>query len=407
MRVDLILALGWRYLRSKRYGALSRFMSAAAVGGIAVGTAALIIGLAAMNGFEYELKHRVLAVIPAAWFHAEAPLQDAEGDLRTLTADPRVAAAAPAAHLDGVLAAGRNFAPVTLIGIDPERERAVIPYDRFIDRDPATWQDGEIFIGAGIARRLGLTAGDTVGFLTAASPNGRPWAASGKPLRVGGQIRTGGQLDQALAFCPLTTALRLAGMSGPDYVHLRTQDLLRAEAQAAAAARALRRPGEVRGWMRSQGKLYRDIQMIRAVMYLAMILILGVAAFNIVANLLMAVSEKRREIAVLLTLGAGRGLILGGFTLMGVLCGLKGCLYGVLGGSLLAWGIAPLTARCENWFGFTILNPEIYFVSYVPTKLTWTEVAIVTGCALLMSLLASLYPAWRATKIVPPRELAG
>jgi len=162
---------------------------------------------------------------------------------------------------------------------------------------------------------------------------------------------------------------------------------------------------EVSVWMDTQGKLYSDIHMVRTIMYIAMILVIAVSCFNIVSNLIMAVSEKRHEIAILMTMGASKKLIVRSFTLMGIFSAVRGCIYGTILGCLLSYFTPYVTSHFKQWFGIELLNEDIYFINYVPSQLQVFDVVIVVFCAILMSFLASVYPAKRASKIQPAQEL--
>ena len=164
---------------------------------------------------------------------------------------------------------------------------------------------------------------------------------------------------------------------------------------------------QLQTWMTTQGKLYHDIQMIRSIMNLVMLLVMAVASFNIVSNLIMAVSEKSREIAVLLTAGATRGLIIRTFTVMGVISGACGTFIGVIVGCILSLTLTPVLSFIESIFNIKLLNPKIYFIDFIPSQLLISDVIMVACCALCMSFIASLYPAVKASKIKPAQELCG
>lgn len=225
------------------------------------------------------------------------------------------------------------------------------------------------------------------------------------PLKVAGFFKTGGNLDGNFAFISLNQALKLSQLKNANAVHIKVKDMLAADAIVSRADSELDENTESSSWLRTQGKLYNDINMIRGIMYIAMILVIAVACFNIVSNLMMAVSEKRHEIAILLTMGANRSLIRKAFTLMGILSALKGAGSGVLAGCIIASVTPYVTSHFKAWFGFDLLNENIYFINYVPSVLDVTDVLIVISCALLMGALASIYPAHKAAKINPANEL--
>lgn len=407
------LKIAMRFLRSKRYGALARFMSMASTTGIAAGVCALIIGLSAMNGFEYELHNRVLSLIPAATLNSqEDEFSHLEDDLQTLVQTPGIIAAAPTVTLEGVFSKNQSFAPSALIGIDPKLEKNVVNLERFmscsVDKLNIDDDNFPLIIGNGILKKLNLHIGDLVDLITIdkssnENPLSRPANAT---FKIVGVIKTGGQIDSTLAFTHIDKAVSLASLKAPNSIHIKTQNMLNVDESFNLALPKLKDLVTTSTWMKSQGKLYNDIQLIRNIMYLAMILVMAVACFNIISNLIMSVSEKSREIAILLTMGMPRANIIKIFTLMGVLSALRGTIIGLVLGCSLAFFITPITSNFEKYFGFELLNENIYFINFIPSSLSLIDVLLVTICSLVMSLLAALYPAFKASRIDPASELS-
>ncbi|MDO5351239.1 MAG: lipoprotein-releasing ABC transporter permease subunit [Succinatimonas sp.] len=407
------LKIAMRFLRSKRYGALARFMSMASTTGIAAGVCALIIGLSAMNGFEYELHNRVLSLIPAATLNSqEDEFSHLEDDLQTLVQTPGIIAAAPTVTLEGVFSKNQSFAPSALIGIDPKLEKNVVNLERFmscsVDKLNIDDDNFPLIIGNGILKKLNLHIGDLVDLITIdkssnENPLSRPANAT---FKIVGVIKTGGQIDSTLAFTHIDKAVSLASLKAPNSIHIKTQNMLNVDESLNLALPKLKDLVTTSTWMKSQGKLYNDIQLIRNIMYLAMILVMAVACFNIISNLIMSVSEKSREIAILLTMGMPRANIIKIFTLMGVLSALRGTIIGLVLGCSLAFFITPITSNFEKYFGFELLNENIYFINFIPSSLSLIDVLLVTICSLVMSLLAALYPAFKASRIDPASELS-
>lgn len=407
------LKIAMRFLRSKRYGALARFMSMASTTGIAAGVCALIIGLSAMNGFEYELHNRVLSLIPAATLNSqEDEFSHLEDDLQTLVQTPGIIAAAPTVTLEGVFSKNQSFAPSALIGIDPKLEKNVVNLERFmscsVDKLNIDDDNFPLIIGNGILKKLNLHIGDLVDLITIdkssnENPLSRPANAT---FKIVGVIKTGGQIDSTLAFTHIDKAVSLASLKAPNSIHIKTQNMLNVDESLNLALPKLKDLVTTSTWMKSQDKLYNDIQLIRNIMYLAMILVMAVACFNIISNLIMSVSEKSREIAILLTMGMPRANIIKIFTLMGVLSALRGTIIGLVLGCSLAFFITPITSNFEKYFGFELLNENIYFINFIPSSLSLIDVLLVTICSLVMSLLAALYPAFKASRIDPASELS-
>ena len=378
MSFSLTLAL--RFLKSKRFGPLARFISMASTMGICTGVCALIIGLSlsAMNGFEYELHNRVLSLVPGGEIKTNnhEGFSNLQSVLDTVSAATGVEAVSPVIEINGAFSQGTAFAPALVLGIDTDREKKVIAIDRFMDcpAEVLNTEDNLVILGYAIARKLNLKKGDSVNLsvISAQMSNDGLSRMTMQPLKVAGFFKTGGNLDGNFAFVSLNQALKLSKLKNANAVHIKVKDMLEADRIISSADSEIDENTEYTSWLKTQGKLYNDINMIRGIMYIAMILVIAVACFNIVSNLMMAVSEKRHEIAILLTMGANRSLIRKAFTLMGILSALKGAGSGVLAGCIV---------------------------------LDVTDVLIVISCALLMGALASIYPAHKAAKINPANEL--
>ena len=413
MKTSLSFKLAFRFLNSKRYGALAKFISMASTTGIGVGVCALIIGLSAMNGFEYELNNRVLSLIPGAEVSSydKTGFYNLEGEVKALEKAPNIKAVSPAVSLNGAFSFGANFAPSIVIGIDPVNEKKVISLERFMDckTDILNHAEAEplVIIGHGIAKKLNIKKGDELNLSAIDTKTNSDGLGSMvvKTFKVAGFFKTGGQIDNNFAFINIKEAVALSALRAPNTIHVKVSNMLEAREIINTAIATLPEPCDGTTWIDSQGKLYSDINMIRQIMYLAMILVISVACFNIVSNLVMAVSEKRHEIAILMTMGAKKALIIKSFTLMGVLSAIKGCIYGGVAGSLLSLCIPYVTSHFKDWFGIELLNEDIYFINFVPSSLMISDVLIVVGCAVVMSFIASIYPAIKASKIDPAQEL--
>ena len=381
--------------------------------GIGVGVCALIIGLSAMNGFEYELNNRVLSLIPGAEVSSydKTGFYNLEGEVKALEKAPNIKAVSPAVSLNGAFSFGANFAPAMVIGIDPVNEKKVISLERFMDckTDILNHAEAEplVIIGHGIAKKLNIKKGDELNLSAIDAKTNSDGLGSMvvKTFKVAGFFKTGGQIDNNFAFINIKEAVALSALRAPNTIHVKVSNMLEARESINTALATLPEPCDVTTWIDSQGKLYSDINMIRQIMYLAMTLVISVACFNIVSNLVMAVSEKRHEIAILMTMGAKKALIIKSFTLMGVLSAIKGCIYGGVAGSLLSLCIPYVTSHFKDWFGIELLNEDIYFINFVPSSLMISDVLIVVGCAVVMSFIASIYPAIKASKIDPAQEL--
>ncbi|MFB2830593.1 lipoprotein-releasing ABC transporter permease subunit LolE [Aeromonas jandaei] len=407
----LPLFLGLRYSRSRRRNGFIAFISASSLIGIALGVMALILGLSAMNGFERELKDRVLSVVPQGELDAvERPLPDWPRLRDYLLAQPGVEAAAPVIRLNGLLEHGSALKGVQLRAVLPDLEANLSDAGKYMTgRGLRELQPGErgVILGKTIADKLGVKVGDTLALLL---PQGGDQTGIKNPRRetltVVGLLEIGGQLDGLLGFMHLTDAQAITGMgSDVEGFSLRVSDVLKAQSITVAAAQRFPHHVYIRSWMNSQGYLYQDIQMVRTVMYVVMLMVVAVACFNIVSTLVMAVNEKRSEIAILKTMGASPGQIRLTFVIQGMVNGVAGALLGALLGGLLSSKLTQILGVIETLIGHRFLNPDIYFIDFLPTELHMQDLLIVTGAAILMSLVATLYPAWRASGLVPSREL--
>ncbi|MEM0553554.1 MULTISPECIES: lipoprotein-releasing ABC transporter permease subunit LolE [Aeromonas] len=407
----LPLFLGLRYSRSRRRNGFIAFISASSLIGIALGVMALILGLSAMNGFERELKDRVLSVVPQGELDAvERPLPDWPRLRDYLLAQPGVEAAAPVIRLNGLLEHGSALKGVQLRAVLPDLEANLSDAGKYMTgRGLRELQPGErgVILGKTIADKLGVKVGDNLALLL---PQGGDQTGIKNPRRetltVVGLLEIGGQLDGLLGFMHLTDAQAITGMgSDVEGFSLRVSDVLKAQSITVAAAQRFPHHVYIRSWMNSQGYLYQDIQMVRTVMYVVMLMVVAVACFNIVSTLVMAVNEKRSEIAILKTMGASPGQIRLTFVIQGMVNGVAGALLGALLGGLLSSKLTQILGVIEKLIGHRFLNPDIYFIDFLPTELHMQDLLIVTGAAILMSLVATLYPAWRASGLVPSREL--
>ena len=559
----LKLKLALRFVRSRRKGALTRFISFASTCGIAIGVFAAIVGFSAMNGFEYELEHRVLSIIPSAQLNSSEPYFSDPDDLQhVLSLGSGIVATSPAIDQRAIVSANRAFAPLMISGIQSAQEKKVIAIQRFVSIDldclngklhPAlsgkcdlgssknrtSWvnqhielddsadnilgyatetdqgkvlaslraqaketevaleehsgthlqagtsatgqlnagagigvgnaisgvvqsetelaeitleeiaaarahssgsvayspeanpfstgmgssQDSStlprIILGSGIAKKLEVGVGDEINVVTldntALEQNETMKAGSIKrslktPQRhkavVIGIIHIGGQLDSAISLMNFDDLKTIANLQGPNSIHIRTSDQQSTnQIVFAATSGKIKENAYLVTWMSSQGKLYHDIQMIRQIMFISMFLVLAVACFNIISNLMMLVGEKRREIAILLTMGMKPRHVITTFSLMALISGGYGAFIGLVLGVATSLTLTPLTLSFKDWFGFDLLNEEVYFINFIPCRLEVMDVVLVLTISLVMSWLAALYPAFRAARIAPAKEL--
>jgi lipoprotein-releasing system permease protein len=381
--------------------------------GIALGVAVLIVGLSAMNGFERELNNRILAVVPHGEIEpVNQPFTGWQQLLPKVEQVKGIAAAAPYINFTGLIESGAKLQAVQVKGVDPQQENNLSALPKYVQNN--AWQSfsagkQQIILGQGVATSLKVKQGD---WLTIMIPNSDPEHKLLQPkrvrLQVSGILALSGMLDHSLALVPLGDAQQYLGMGdNVTGIALKMSDPFAAQKLVRDAGEVTHSYVYIRSWIGTYGYMYRDIQMIRAIMYLAMVLVIGVACFNIVSTLVMAVKDKSGDIAVLRTLGAKDGLIRAIFVWYGLMAGLVGSVSGVVVGVLAAFNLTPLIRGIETLTGYHFLSGDIYFIDFLPSEVHWSDVAIVLFTSLVLSLIASWYPARRASKIDPARVLSG
>lgn len=413
MASSLSLLLGLRFSRGRRRGGMVSLISIISTIGIALGVAVLIIGLSAMNGFERELNNRILAVVPHGEIEAvNQPFRNWQPMIAPIEQVPGIAAAAPYVNFTGLIESGAKLQALQVKGVDPQQETRLSALPRFVSGD--AWSQfsagrQQIILGGGIAKSLNVKQGD---WITIMIPNNDGENKLLQPkrirLQVSGILQLSGMLDHSLALVPLADAQKYLDLGDSvSGIALKMSDPFLAQKLVRDAGEATHSYVTIRSWIGTYGYMYRDIQMIRAIMYLAMVLVIGVACFNIVSTLVMAVKDKSSDIAVLRTLGAKDGLIRAIFIWYGLLAGLLGSVSGVVVGVLVALNLTPVMRVVEHLSGHQLLAGDIYFIDFLPSELHWLDVAIVLATAIGLSLIASWYPARRASRIDPARVLSG
>ncbi|WP_113627797.1 lipoprotein-releasing ABC transporter permease subunit LolE [Pectobacterium peruviense] len=409
----LSLQIGLRFSRGRRRGGMVSLISVISTLGIALGVAVLILGLSAMNGFERELNNRILAVVPHGEIEpVNQPFDGWQDILPTIEQVPGVAAAAPYINFTGLLENGAKLQAIQVKGVDPQQEIHLSALPKYVLND--AWQqfrpgEQQVIIGQGVAKTLNVAQGDWV---TVMIPNSDPEMKLMQPkrirLHVSGILQLSGQLDHSLALIPLADAQQYLDMGqSVTGIAIKANDVFSANKLVRDAGKASNLYVHIRSWIGTYGYMYRDIQMVRTIMYLAMILVIGVACFNIVSTLVMAVKDKSSDIAVLRTLGASDGLIRAIFIWYGLLAGLLGSVIGAVVGVIATLQLTPIIRGIEALIGHKLLSGDIYFIDFLPSELHLMDVFIVLGTSLVLSLIASWYPARRASRIDPARVLSG
>ena len=408
--------ISWRYQRGKQKNPLVALISKFSAIGIALGVAVLIVGLSAMNGFERELNSRILAVVPHTEITVnphdnEATLNHWQNLAERLKTNKKITALSPFVSFTALVENGNKLKVVQVKGVDKQAEDQVSSLGKFVEGDG--WQkfaeEGGLVLGSGIAKELDVKAGDWVSLLIS-QPNGEDQMAqpNRERVQVTAILRLDGQLDHSYALLSLPQAQELMGYREDQItgVELKVDDPFKVQEMDYSMLNDYPQLLYIQNWVAKFGYMYRDIQLIRTVMYIAMVLVIGVACFNIVSTLIMAVKDKQGDIAIMRTLGANNVFIKQIFIWYGLLAGMKGCLIGIVLGVVLALNLTPIIQGIETLLGKKLLSDGIYFVDFLPSELHWFDVVLVLVAALVLSLLASLYPASRAAKLQPAQVLS-
>ncbi|EGQ9280181.1 TPA: lipoprotein-releasing ABC transporter permease subunit LolE [Vibrio vulnificus] len=409
---SLALLIGRRFSQAKQRNKMVSFISLSSTIGIAVGVAVIIIGLSAMNGFERELQSRVLSVIPHAELEGvRAPVENWQSVMTQAVANPKVVAAAPYVKFTGLVERGNKLKAVEVRGVEPDFEQAVSTMSQFIDHQ--AWSQflpgqNQVIVGRGVANELGVDVGDYVTLLIPQTGESTQVQAPKRVrVKVAGMLTLNGQIDHNLVLLPMADAQQYNHLGeGVTGIALKTNDVLNAQAIVREVGRQIDVYVYLRSWQQQFGFLYRDIQLVRTIMYLVMVLVIGVACFNIVSTLMMAVKDRASEIAILRTMGAGDGLIKRIFVWQGVFSGVFGSVLGSVVGVFVALNLTTLIKGLERVIGHQFLSGDIYFVDFLPSQLRLDDVLLVSGTAIVLSIVATWYPAARAAKLKPAAVLS-
>ena len=410
MSLSLPWFIGLRYIRSKRRNGFIAFVSVFAFLGMMLGVFALIVVLSVMNGFDHELKSRILKVVPHGYITTRSPLQDWPKLRSQVASGSGVQGSAPYIEGKGLASYGGAVRGVEIQGISPEHEAEVSAIaQNMLVGELGYLQPGDygLVLGSLLARRLGVTTGDKVSVtLPVMSITPAGVFPRSKRFTLVGVFEVGAQVDQSLALIHLADAQTLFRL--PNQVHgLRVQfdDLYTAPAQLSTLLATLGNDYVGKDWSQTQGSLFQAVKMEKTVVGIMLGVIIAIAAFNIVTSLIMMVAEKRSDIAVLRTLGMTRHDIIRVFMVQGTAMGLVGVLVGSVCGIFVAHYMSAIMGFVERVMGFQVFDQNVYFVSYLPSVWKWQDSAWTCALAALVSFLATIYPAYRAASIEPAEAL--
>ncbi len=408
----LILYIGLRYTRAKRRTQFISFITLTSVLGIALGVTALITVLSVMNGFEAELRQRILGMTAHSTVTGRGgQLDDWQVLQEKLHNYPHVQGAAPFINGQVMVNAGRRVSGTLLRGILPEQEPAVSEVgDKMLAGTLTDLQAGQyqILLGSELATYLGVMVGDKV---TVISPQVNSTPAGIIPrlrrFTVAGIFEVGMyEYDRNMAIIHIDDAAKLLRMEGSvSGLRLKLDDLFNAPQISRELGDRLRGQYYVSDWTQAHSNFFRAIQTEKRVMFIILLLIVAVAAFNIVSTLVMVVTDKRSDIAILKTQGLTPLSVMGIFITLGSIIGLIGTALGTVGGVLLALNVETIVPAIEKFFGVNFMAADVYYISSLPSKLVWTDVYVIAIVAFSLSLLATIYPAWQASRVNPAEVL--
>ncbi|MBB5735771.1 lipoprotein-releasing system permease protein [Xanthomonas arboricola] len=404
------VAIGLRYLRAKRRNGFISFISMASILGIALGVTVLITTLAVMSGFQKEIRDRLLQMAAHATVSADgAPMRDWQHAVEVAMADPRIAGAAPYIETESLLQGPRKQ-PAIVRGIIPAEEGKVSVLAKKMQQgsvDSLTPGSYNIVIGKELAIWLGVDMGDSIVVLlsdTQATPLGAMPRL--KRFTVSGIFEAGyNEIDRGLAVVNMQDLARVLRMDGVTGVRLRLHDMDQAWPVARDLAVKLHGPYRVSDWTQENANLYHSLKMEKTVMGILLSLIVAMGAFNLVSSQVMLVTDKQADIAILRTLGLSPAGVMQVFMVQGSLIGFMGTIMGVIGGIVLTLNLERILGVIETIFSVKLLPEDVYYITGLPTDMQTQDVVVITVVALVMSFLATLYPAWRASRTQPAEAL--
>lgn len=406
------LYIGLRYTRAKRRNHFISFISLISILGIALGVTALITVLSVMNGFENELRNRILGMASHATITSFAgPYQNWQSVQQIAQQQPRVIGSAPYVRAEAMLTQGKRVSGALIRGIEPAQEPAVSDIQDHLrsgELNQLVAGEYNIILGNELAFSLGATVGDKI---TLISPQATFTAAGTLPrmrsFTISGIFEVGMyEYDRGVALIHIEDAKKLfrteGGVTG---VRLKLDDLFKVHETIIAMQPELPQSLRISDWRQQHANFFQAIQTEKRVMFIILTLIVAVAAFNIVSTLVMVVTDKQADIAILRTLGATPRSIMGVFMVQGSIIGLFGVLLGAVGGVALAVNVETIVPAIEQAFNTQFLPADVYYISKLPSELHWPDVYRITGIAFVLCLLATLYPAWRASRVQPAEAL--
>ena len=414
MQIPYELALGWRYTRAgratRRNGFIS-FISGVSMLGIALGVAALIIVLSVMNGFQKEVRDRMLSVVSHVEIFAPngQAMQDVATTMRQAKQHPEVIGAAPFVAAQGLIARGEDMKGVIVRGIDPQREGEVTDLAAANAQVLQQLTPGSfnIVLGQELAHQMGVQVGDTV---TLIAPSGQVTPAGVVPrlkqMTVAGTFDSGHyEYDSAMVMLHHEDAQRIFRLEGPTGIRLKLKNLHEAPRVVQELSGMITEFLYLRDWTQQNKTWFAAVQVEKRMMFIILTLIVAVAAFNLVSTLVMTVTDKRADIAILRTLGASPASIMGIFMVQGAMVGVIGTFAGLALGLLVACNIDVIVPTIEQALGASFLPKDIYLISKMPSEPQSSDIMPIAIISLILAFVATIYPSWRASRVNPAEAL--
>lgn len=407
----LSIFIGLRYTRAKRRKNFISFISMTSMIGLALGVLAMIVVLSVMNGFQREMSSRILGMVPHAMIQGVKPLDDWQPVAAAAMKNPEVLAAVPFTELDGMLSYKGMMQPIQISGVDPAREGEVsIVADHIVQGRLEDLKPGEfgVVVGEITARRFRLNVGDKITLIVpevSSAPGGI--TPRMQRLNVVGVFKVGAELDGSMGLINAADAAEMQRWQPGQVqsVRLKLKDLYTAPEVSAAIVKDLGAGYRADDWTHTQGSLFSAMKMEKTMIGLLLLMIVAVAAFNIIATLIMVVNDKGADIAILRTIGATPRQIMGVFIVQGTVIGVAGTLIGGVLGVIAAINVSAIVGWVERISGQHIFTSDVYFISNLPSELQGGDVALICGAGLVLSFLATIYPAYRASQIQPAHAL--
>ena len=410
MSINVPLLIGWRYVRAKRRNQFISFVSGFSLIGMAIGVMALIIVMSVLNGFDRQIKDSILKVIPHGTLSADSPVSDWHSWAERARQNPRVLGVAPYVKGFALISGLGGDEGVEIHGVLPSEETQVSVVDKNMQAGRFdSLQSGKynIILGRTLARLLYVTVGDQVTVTTTQLSNS---VLGPRPLErtftISGIFETGGVIDQSVAIIHIEDAQKIFRVrGGVQGLRVKVDDIYQAPAILQAVASTINDEVIVEDWSQTQGSLFQAVKQEKLLVGILQMTIIAIAALNIVTGLVLMVADKRADIAVLRTMGLTARQVLSLFMVQGTSVGLIGLVIGVAVGCFSAYYFSEIFAFLEETFHFKMFDPNVYYTSELPSELHPVDVIVIAGSAFVLSLISTVYPAYRASQVAPAEAL--